>query len=97
MGWFSKSKKESEAISGSDKFLVDIKSFSSVDHMLLRKKGLSIYLSSLIDIFCGLQFMNDPINVVRTFYAIYMSLHDSYVYGSHETYWRFNETTDVSI
>ena len=46
----------------------------------------------------GPEPMDDPINAIRTVYAIYASLDSSYVYFNwHEEEWKLQETTNVSF
>ena len=94
-----RSKKESTEVPSDEQVLIDIKSFSHSDHVELRKKALSVYLSSLHDILYGPEPINDPINVIGTVYAVYFSLHNSYVsyffHEHHEVDWRLRETTNV--
>lgn len=97
VGWF-KGKKESTAASSGEQVLVDIKKLSESHHVELRKRALSIYLHGLRIILYGPEAVDNPTNIIRTIYAIYASLHNSYVYFNwHQADWRLTETTDVSI
>ena len=91
-------KKESTETSSGEQVLIDVKSLTTSNHIELRKKALSVYLNSIQDSLSGPETTDDPINVIRTTFAMYLSLHNHYVYynlqGAH---WRFQETTDVSI
>lgn len=98
-GFFSsKGKKESSEASSDEQVLIDVKSLTSSNHAELRKKALSIYLCSVRDSLSGPETIDDPINVIRTTFAVYVSLHNHPVYYNwQEADWRFKETTDVSI
>ena len=85
----------------SEQGLIDVTRLSQSDHVALRKSTLSIYLNSIHGILCGPESLDDPINVVRTVHAMYLSLHNSYVtypyYGQqYEADLKLKETTDVS-
>ena len=85
----------------SEQGLIDVTRLSQSDHVALRKNTLSIYLNGIQGYLCGPESFNDPINVVRTVHAMYLSLHNSYVtylnYGQqYEADLRLKETTDVS-
>ena len=98
VGIFSRGKKESTETSSGEQVLIDVKSLTLSDHVELRKKALSIYLNSVQDSLSRPETTDDPINVIRTTFAVYLSLHNHYVYYNwHEADWRFKETTDVSI
>ena len=99
LGFFSsKNKKESTETSSGEQVLIDVKSLTTSNHVELRKKALSVYLNSIQDSLSGPETTDDPINVIRTTFAIYLSLHNHYVYYNWQgAHWRFQETTDVSI
>ena len=92
-----KNKKESTTVSSGEKILIDIKSLTESDHMDFRKKALHIYLNGLRDALFGTKSIDDPVNVIGTVYAIYLSLHNSFIHDRYEHHWRFNETANVSI
>ena len=97
-GLFSRSQ---TTTSSDEKSLIDIKSLSQSHHTELRKRALSIYLNGLQDVLYGPESIVDPINIIRTVHAMYLSLHNSYVsyfcYAQYEVEWRLKETTDVSV
>ena len=98
VGLFSRGKKESTEASSGEQVLIDVKSLTLSDHVELRKKALSIYLNTIQDSLSGPETTDDPINVIRTTFAMYLSLHNHYVYYNRQgADWRFKETTDVSI
>ena len=85
----------------SEQVLVDIKSLSHSEHVKLRKKALNSYLSSLHDVLYGAESIDDPVYLIRTVYALYFSLHNSYVtyhynYLQREVAWQLKETANVS-
>lgn len=91
-------KKENTSIPSSEQAIIDIKTLSLSNHIQARINALKIYLSSLHNILHGVKSVNDPIDVIRTVYAIYKSLDDSCVYfDEKEIYWRFKEIAQVSI
>ena len=94
-GWF----RSQTTTSSGEQGLIDVKSFSQSDHVVLRKRALNTYLNSLQDVLCGPASMDDPINIIRTVHAMYLSLHNSFVsyvyHKQHEVDWRLKETTDV--
>ena len=96
-GLFSRSQ---TATSSGEQGLIDVKSLSQSHHIELRKRALTIYINGLQDVLYGPKSIVDPINIIRTVHAMYLSLHNSYVsYGYHgqfESDWRLKETTDVS-
>jgi len=71
---------------------------SQSDHEKVRIKALNFYLNGLSRILCGPGSIDHPIDVIRTIYAIYVSLSNSCVYyDDHEDYWRCKTTAEVSI
>ena len=96
-GLFSRS--QTTTSSGEHGF-IDVKLLSQSNHVELRKRALSIYLNSLQDVLYGPEPMDDPINIIRTVHAMYLSLHNSFVsyryyYEQYEVDWQLKETTDV--
>ena len=92
-----KIKKESSALFSDEQGLIDVKLLSHSQHVELRKSALTFYLNNLYDVLYGTKSMEDPINIVQTVYAIYATLHNSYVHFHwNETDWRFQEIVDVS-
>ena len=103
---FFRSTKGNTASSSDEQGFIDVKSLSHQNHAELRKSALTFYLNGLCDILCGPKTMEDPISIVKTVFAIYAVLHDSYVFFNwseafnwHEAVsdWRFQETVDVSF
>ena len=93
-----RTKKESTTSSSDEQGFVDVKSLSHSHHVELRKSALTFYLNSLCDILYGAEAVENPISIVQTVYAIYTTLHNSFVYFNwHETDWKFQEITEVNF
>lgn len=88
-------KKES---SSDEQGFIDVKSLSHSQHVELRKSALTFYLNGLCGILHGPESMEDPVGIVKTVFAIYATLYNSFVFFKwDETSWRFQETAEVSF
>ena len=99
-GWFSfltrRNRKKVAAASSDEHTYLDVKSMTDQTHLDFRNEALNLYLNDVEDVLCGVEPINDPVNVINQVYTIYASLHNSYLsYDNHETNWKYDEFTEV--
>lgn len=99
-GWFSfftrKNKKKIAAASNDVHTYLDVKSMTDHIHLDFRNEALNLYLYEVEEVLCGMEPINDPVNVISEVYTIYASLNNSYVFcDNHEINWKLDEFTEV--